>query len=148
MCSSSESQVSCDELAKPDVCGVVVSLAEPHHPQDERRQSKGLVAGPQVETRAKLLNNRFLDACHEVARRDGVKHGKAMRERQSKAAPKPSCSELVIDQPPQLIAIDDGSMIQLYELVKRKLALPHRMTAPRNYNVVLLGNRFHDEAWC
>ena len=93
-------KLSCDELAKPDVCGVVVPLTVPHHPQDERRQSKGLVAGPQVEACAEFLNNRFLDACHEVARRDGVQHRKAMRERQSEAALKPSCSELVIDQPP------------------------------------------------
>ena len=91
---------SCDELAKPDMCGVVVPLAVPHHPQDEGRQSEGLGAGPQVEACAESLNNRFLDACHEVTRRDGVQHRQAMRERQSQAATKSSCSELVIDQPP------------------------------------------------
>ena len=129
------------------MCGVVVPLAMPHRPQDERRQSKGLGAGSQVEACAELLNNRFLDACHKVAGRDGVQHRKAMRERQSEAAPKSSCSELIIDQPPYLIAIDNRGVIQRYESVKRKLALPHRMTAPRNYDVVLLRNRFHDEAW-
>ncbi len=38
-------------------------------------------------------------------------------------------------------------MIELCEAVKRKLALPHRMTAPRDYDVVLLRKRLHDEAW-
>jgi hypothetical protein len=57
---------SCDELAKPDLSGVVVPVAMPHRPQDERRQSKGLGAGPQVEACAEFLNDRFLDACHEV----------------------------------------------------------------------------------
>jgi hypothetical protein len=59
------------------MCGVVVPLAMPHHPQDEWRQSKGLGVGRQVEA-CEFLNNGFLDARHEVARRDSVQHRKAM----------------------------------------------------------------------
>jgi hypothetical protein len=138
---------SCDEPAKPDMCGVVVPLAMPHDSQDERRQSQGLGARLQVKVFAKSLNDRFLNARHQIARRHGVQYRKAVRERQSEAAPKSSRSELVIDEPPSLIAIDDRGMIQPCKQIKRKLALPHRMTAPRNNDVVLLRNRFHEETW-
>src|ERR1700756_3601720 len=68
-----------------------------------------------------------------------------MRERQSEAAPKSSCCQFVIDKTPHLVAIDDCGMIQPCKAFKRKLALPNGMTAPRNYDVVLLRKRLHYE---
>ena len=51
---------------------VVIPLTMPNHSQDEWGQAKRLRAGDQLEGLAKVFDDRFLNACHEVARRDGM----------------------------------------------------------------------------
>ena len=61
-----------NKFAKPYMCRVIIPLTMPHHPQDEGRQSQGLGARPQIQVFAEFLNDRFLDAGHQVARRHRV----------------------------------------------------------------------------
>src|SRR5215469_17021869 len=68
-----------------------------------------------------------------------------MRKRKSQSTPKPSRSEFIVDQPPNLIAVNDCGMVQSGEPVEGQFALPHGVTAARNHDVVFLGERFHDE---
>ena len=68
-----------------------------------------------------------------------------MWKRQSQSAPEPSRGEFVVDQPPNLIAINDRGMIQLGKPIEGKFALPQRMPATRNHDVVFLGERIHHE---
>ena len=62
------SELGGDQLTEPQVGWVIVSLAMPYHAQHERRQTKRLGTGDQVESFAKPLHDRLLYAGHKVVR--------------------------------------------------------------------------------
>ena len=134
-----------DELAKPHLRRIVVSLPVPDHAQNEGRQPQWLRTGAQIEILAKLLDDRFLDACHKIARCHGVQYGKAMRKCQPQTAPPSSRGQFVIDESPSLVAIDHCGVVQLRKSFDREAAPPHRMSAPCYDDVAFLGERFHDQ---
>src|ERR1700733_14204163 len=101
-----------DQLAKPQLRWIVVSLAMPHYSQGERGQSEGFRGGVQIEPRGKTFNNGFLYTRHQIARGHSVQYRKTMRKCQPEAPPEPSCGQLVVDESPGLIAIDHRRMVQ------------------------------------
>ena len=132
-----------DEFPKPQVRRIVVPLAMPHHSQDERRQAKRLRAGAEIQPFSKPVDHRFLNTAHQVARCYCMQQGQTVRQSQPQPSSQSSRSELVVNQAPYLVAVDDGRVIQPCKALNGEPMLPQGMAAPRNYDVVLLRKRFH-----
>ncbi len=90
---------------------IVLPMAMPDHPQDERRQAEGFGARDQVESLAKTVDDGLLNTRNEVAQRHGIEDGKTTRQSQFQPALESSRGKLGVDQPPKLAAVDDRSMV-------------------------------------
>jgi hypothetical protein len=91
-CGTCQAKFGHDQLAKPQLGWIVVSLPMPDHSQGERGQFERFRGGEQMELCAKALNNGFLYTRNQITRRHSVQDRKAMWKCQPEAPPHPSCS--------------------------------------------------------
>ena len=110
-----------DQVAEPDVRRVVIALGMPNHAQDEGRQAQRFRAGDEIEAFAKMLDDRLLNAGDEVAGCDCVQEGETVRQRQSETALQAARGEFVVDQSPELAAVDDRGMVELGEALEGRV---------------------------